>query len=167
MQRFLVLFLCCSYAVLSAQSYEEDYFNGLKLMEKEKYNDAIATFSTVIEKNKDFDDAYLKRGICYYLLQDDAQALNNFEKAIEINNDNAAAFYNSGLIYKEQSRYNKALGALSKAIAIDPELKYAWYNRALVKLRLSDFHSACIDLAKAADLGVSNAREIIKYTCKN
>ncbi len=166
MKRFTLLLFCCSCTLLAAQNYQADYIHGLKLMEKEKYNDAIAVFSSVISKNKTFDDAYLKRGVCYYLLQDDAQAISNFDQALKINKTNAAALYNRGLIFKEKGAYKKAISDFSKALEIEPDLKYAWFNRALVKLRLSDFQSACLDLAKAADLGVSEAKEIIKYTCR-
>jgi hypothetical protein len=54
----------------------------------------------------------------------------------------------------------------SNAIKINPEMKYAYYNRALIELRISDFNSGCLDLSKAADMGVENAKEIYKYTCK-
>ncbi len=167
MKKIVLLFLFSAISFTGiGQSYQDYYILGMQKLEQRKYSEAMEQFTLTIDKNAKFEEAYLKRGACYQLLNDYKKAIDDFSKVIEINPKNEYAFYNRGLAHKDLGDYNHAIQDFTESIVINPEMKFAYYNRALVKLRLSDFDNACLDLAKAADLGVENAAEIYKYTCK-
>lgn len=161
----LFLFLAIS-SHFYAQNANEFYIKGITQFDQAKFNDAIASFDKAIIQNPDFTDAYLKRGACFAILEDNGKAAKDFSKVLELDPKNMIAYYNRGLAFKKLNQLNRAIIDFSEAIKLDPYNKYAVYNRALVKLRMDDIESACEDLAKAADLGIENAAEIIKYTCK-
>ena len=167
MFRILFFVLLFSFInIVSAQTAEEFYIKGIQKMDEHKYTEAIVEFTNAINKNNKFSEAYLKKGTCLEILGDNEKALADFDKVIDLNPDNSIAHYNRGLINKEMNNYEEAINDFSSAIALNTSLKYAFFNRALCKLRLDDYENACDDLSKAADLGVENAAEIYKYTCK-
>jgi tetratricopeptide (TPR) repeat protein len=168
MKKIIIIALLIGYSISSySQDARDFYINGINNIDQKKYNDAIADFTRAIEQVPKFEEAYLKRGACYEILQDNGSAVADFTKVLEINPKNAVAYYNRGLAYKDLNELNHSIVDFSKALELDPTNKYAVYNRALVKLQLDQVEDACVDLARAADMGIEHAAEIIKYTCKH
>lgn len=161
---FSLLFAQSFYTI--AQSYQEYYIQGVQKMDERKYNEAINKFTKAININSSFEEAYLKRGACFVILNDNKKAITDFSFVIKINPKNPFAHFNRGMVKKELNDYKNAIIDFSSAIALNSTLKFAYYNRALCKLGLDDIENACLDLSKAADLGVENASEIYLYTCK-
>jgi len=56
--------------LVSAQTAEEYYSNGMVKFEQQEYNLAITEFTKAIELNKNYAEAFCKRGITKHELQD-------------------------------------------------------------------------------------------------
>lgn len=124
----LLFFWWISFA-LAGQEYQDYYIRGVENMNQKKYNEAIEEFTSCIEKNLDFEKAYLNRGICLQLLSDTKNEIKDFNKVIKLNSANDVAFYNRGLARKEEADYKKAIRDFTIALRLNPNLKYAYYNR--------------------------------------
>ena len=61
---------------------EINYYNGLNMIEKACYNDAIKNFSYIIINGHKYTIRYCEalyyRGLCYYLINDTSSAFNDF-----------------------------------------------------------------------------------------
>jgi tetratricopeptide (TPR) repeat protein len=168
MKKSAVLIVLFLFSVVSnGQTIQDHYQSGVSKIENKQYNDAIDELSLALEENPRFEEAYLKRAACYVILEDNWKAVEDLNSALGINPRNSVAYYNRGLAYKKLNQLLKSVEDFTMALELDPFNKYAVYNRALVKLRLDDINNACLDLARAADMGVENAAELLKYSCKN
>lgn len=152
--------------ISNSQTANEHYINGVKNFEKQEFVDAIQDFSLALKGNPEFQEALFKRGVCYELMEDYKNAIKDFTTILKLDPNNIQALFNRGLAFREIGQYNKAIADFAEVIKSDPKNKLAYYNRALSKLLIDDIESACVDLSKAADLGVERAAEIYKYTCK-
>ena len=166
MKTTLIFILCFVSVSVFAQNIPENYNEGMKNLKEKNYSSAILYFSKAIKEDEKFEKAYLNRGICYEFLMDHEKAITDFNMVLLLNSKNALAYYNRGLIFKNTNQLNMAIEDFTNAFHLDSTNKFAIYNRALVKLQMGDFDTACVDLAIAADMGIKNAVEIIKYTCK-
>lgn len=160
------LFIICSISLFS-QTHQDYYISGIHNMDNGKYVDAIKDFSSALDKNQKFEEAYLKRGSCYEVLNDYKNALFDYSKAIKLDPNNDLALFNRGILRERIRNYETAVQDFTAIIDLKTKLlPLAYYNRALSKLSMNDVENACVDLSKAADLGVKNASEIFIYTCQ-
>jgi tetratricopeptide (TPR) repeat protein len=149
-----------------SQNSNKHYIKGVSNFESGKYNDAIEEFTIELNTNPQFKEALFKRGICFILLKDYNQAIKDLSKVIVLDSNNVNAYYNRGLAYKNINEKNKAILDFTETIRILPVYKLAYFNRAVIELSQDNFQAACLDLSKASDLGMEDAEEIIKYSCK-
>lgn len=90
--------------------------------------------------------AYLKRGIGYLNLNDNANALANFDQAIRQNPQNRDAYANRGLVYFALRDDVRALGDLDQALRMNPQNAQVRTIRGFVNLRQNRFTDALADL---------------------
>jgi tetratricopeptide (TPR) repeat protein len=57
------------------------YEEGCKLTRAGKLSEAVAAFTEAIDRNTGFAEAFLKRGVCYYLLGSSRLAAHDLEAA--------------------------------------------------------------------------------------
>ena len=133
------------------------------------YAGAIKDYTKVIEIEPKMAAAYFNRGVARSGLKD-TSAIADWIKAIEINpkfkwsvilNNNC-----SNQIADYHKDYSGAIADFDKAIGINPNYAEAYYRRGLAKVESSQNKSGCLDLCKAAELGLLSAYEQIKKYCK-
>ena len=95
------------------------HFNRAALAtEQQKYDQAIADYSKIIEIGPPIPEAYAYRGLMYKYLGKFAQALDDYAKAIEINPNYAIAYYYRGYYYEEHNDRVKAYTDLKHALEL-------------------------------------------------
>ncbi len=57
------------------------YRTGVNYLEQQKYQDAIDSFNTVLEKNQEYPKVYTQIGIAHYKTEMYAQAISELETA--------------------------------------------------------------------------------------
>ena len=158
--------------------YLEAYIHqGNSAFFSKKYEDAIATYTKVIESKEN----------CIYNIAPDNRDGNNHQpgvydtiimecgKTIEINqttmgntmvkqsgriieiNQAAAAYYNRALAYRELGKYDKAITDFNIAIEYSPENAVAYYSRALAYEKLGKYDKAITDFNIAIKYDPENA----------
>ncbi|MBW4649383.1 MAG: DnaJ domain-containing protein [Kastovskya adunca ATA6-11-RM4] len=147
------------------------YVLGVEKALNRNYEGAIADYTTAIELNPGFVEAYMKRLASRYKVSDDRGVLEDCNLALQINPNLAEAHY-----YRGRSRYRlgytqAAIEAYNQAIATEADYAQAHYHRGLAHHDLSDRAAATGDLKKAAALfrkqGDLAGHKLARDTLKN
>jgi len=114
-----------------------------------QYGRAIADYTTAIQLQPDYAEAYNDRGFAYYLKGDVERAIADYTRAIELRPDYPKAYNSRGVAYMAHGYgASKSVPDFDRAIALKPDFRYAYINRANARLpwhpwlALRDFHRA-------------------------
>jgi tetratricopeptide (TPR) repeat protein len=122
---------------------------GDELSAAKDFEKAIEYYNMAISINGNHAKALLSRGISYYKLGLNEEALadinSSISKAIAIEEQGASAFYFQGVIYSESKEYDKALDSLNKSIALKPEQAHALNSRGVAFLKKGLYGEAIDD----------------------
>lgn len=99
------------------------YRTGLEEMSAGRLDDAIATFSRIIEQKPDFAEGWNKRATLYFLAGDLAKSLADCDEVIKRNPYHFGALAGYAQIYIRLERYDRALDYARRALAINPNLE--------------------------------------------
>ena len=119
------------------------------------WENGIALFTDVIDKNPNMFHGYWIRGSAYSNKKDYKSAISDFDNALQHNPPNAAEILNNlgNAEYNvNPPEYKNALIHLDNAIKINPKLAEAYSNRGNVKDNMNDQKGALEDLNKALQL---------------
>jgi tetratricopeptide (TPR) repeat protein len=114
--RFIIIFFTvCSFCACNfgANKANEE---AQKLIDMERFSDALVYLSEAIEKYPNNSDLFYKRGFCYQRENDYEKALFNFTNCIKIDNKNANGYYGLASFYHDIREYDLARNNYNKAI---------------------------------------------------
>lgn len=106
-------------------------------------------------------EIYKNRGNAYYQKKQYTQAVNEFTKAIEVNHDYLEAYYNRGIAYYDLNLYYKAIVDFDMVLMLNPDVREAYFSRGLAYSKVNKLKLALVDVKKAADMGDSDARQML------
>lgn len=154
-----------------AIEYNPDYaklYNnrGVAYHANEMTGKAIGDYTRAIELDTSYADAYLNRGVSYLKKELYDSSLKDFSKAIELKQDYYEAYYNRGVAYFQDSLLDNAIADYSQALALRPDYVQAYYNRGVAYLQKKENEKACTDFKKAAELGLTLAKDVAAKVCK-
>ncbi len=86
-----------------------------------KHIKAIDDFSMAIRYNRQFADAFFRRGNTYRAVRNYRDALRNYNQAIRLDPQNADVYYNTACTYSLLNDPDKALFNLKLALEIKQE----------------------------------------------
>ena len=129
------------------------FFNrAYRYAEEGEYQEAIADYSTAIEREPDFVEAYNNRGVAYANLGDNRAAIEEYNKAIKRRPNFTEAYNNRGNAYHHLGNHKAAIEDYNKAIDLKPDYAEAYNNRAVAFADLGNHKAAIEDYNKAIDL---------------
>lgn len=109
------------------ETWQDQYDLGMKYLEEEKYEEAIAAFTASIEKEAKQPDSYLARGGAYILSGENPEnlsaALADYEQAVELDEACVQAYLGLADVYIRQREYEKALEILREGFGKTGEEK--------------------------------------------
>jgi len=127
--------------------------------DKDPFDKAIADFSTAIELQPDFSDAYVKRARARLerlggVDLGGEQSIADCTKAIELDPGNAEAYYTRGLTYQFYNAIEKeSIADFTQAIEIDPRHARAYCRRGLAyRSNGSSLEEEILDYTKAIEI---------------
>ncbi len=131
-------------AAKSSQKTEQSTNNAHALLvkadaelEKRDYQNAIALLDEAIQNNRNFRDAYEKRGWAKSRLGEYEQAIIDFNRALELG-ANKTIYNKSGWAKYKLGWYEEAIADFDQALLIDPNYSEAKDNRKWVLKKMSD-----------------------------
>ena len=98
------------------------YRTGVDQMESGDLQQAIATFSRVIERKPDFAEGWNKRATLYFLVGDLRRSLVDCDEVMKRNPNHFGALSGYVQIYVRLEYYERALDYARRALAINPNL---------------------------------------------
>ena len=101
-------------------SIENEFKKGLELMEKNKLNESIDLFTTVIEKNPYFAEAWNKRATVYFLIGDFQSSIFDINQTLILEPRHFGAMDGLALIFIYLNEYEKAVDVYNKMLKIFP-----------------------------------------------
>src|SRR5690606_36520069 len=138
---FIIAVLTINISVLG-QSYFKDYRNGEQFFAEQKYNEAIESFTNVINAKNDHDRAYNYRGLCYLNTEAFDKAAADFKKALEIKEKTEEYHLNFGKALSQLQKYDEAIAAFDIAIDRDKKLVGAYQEKTLAQMKAKRFMDA-------------------------
>jgi len=121
---------------LYGQNAKKSFKTGEDFYKAGNFKDAISQFSSAIELNPNYNEAYYMRGVSYEMIKDFQKASEDFKRAIVFDPKNEELFYHLGKAYYELKQYNEALPALNKATVISKRYLPAYQEKILVLMAL-------------------------------
>jgi superkiller protein 3 len=93
---------------------------GLKLMEAQKYEEAIEEFKKALEKDPEQTNVLANMADCYSRMDKNEEALDLYKKAIAISPNEAALHTNLGVVLSRMGKTAESQEAFKKAAALNP-----------------------------------------------
>ena len=117
-------------AVKAQESLNTLIFRGNRSFDKQKYGEAISTFSEAVKKNEKDFGAHYNLGNSLYKIKKYDEAIAEYQKAQKNTNnkdEKAASYYNEGNAHLQNGDGEKAVNAYKNALKYDPD------NEAILK----------------------------------
>ncbi len=128
------------------------------------FEQATLNYTTAIDLNPDYTDAYNNRGLIYNEQGKYDLALADYNTAIDLNPDYTTAYVLRGNTYYEQGEYDLALADCNTAIDLNPDDARIYILRGLTYNEQGEYDLAIQDLERYLELEPnSDQREAILY----
>jgi tetratricopeptide (TPR) repeat protein len=145
-----------------AQSLEQAYQQGVKLLEAGATADALDIFNEIISISSAHKMAWYQQGICLFRLGKYDQALESANKTLLLDSQFTFGWNLKGNILEALSRPDEALACYNIALDIDPWLKAVWLNRGILHNKQGDYIDAEGDIKKAVSLGEGSVQAYLE-----
>ncbi len=130
-----------------AHFYRGDGYYG-----QEKYDTAIAEYSTAIAYDPKDKESYYSRGSAYHLKKNLDRAMQEYSAAIKLDAEYQAPLNERGTIYLQRKQWDAALADFQRSAKIDPESANMLFGRGIAQIRLGKESEGKADIAKAISL---------------
>jgi len=116
------------------------YQRGVQQMQASEWNEALATFSAIIERKPAFAEGWNKRATIYYLLGEYELSLKDCDEVLKRNRNHFGALSGYGQIYLNQGEFERAMTYFERALKVNPNLPNAaavirWLEQRLDEMR--------------------------------
>jgi tetratricopeptide (TPR) repeat protein len=135
-----------TYATVKAAT---QFRRGVCLRMMGKLGDAVKALTEAIATNPDLAEAYFRRGICFYHLNENDLALADFEKASALAYQDPRSRLWEGFTQAKLGNYYEAVRAYGQAIAESDRYTPAYVNRGLAYMMVGDYTKALNDFNDA------------------
>jgi tetratricopeptide (TPR) repeat protein len=98
------------------------YQRGLQEMEAAQLREAVATFSSIIQKKPAFAEAWNKRATLYFMMGEWALSLKDCDEVMQRNPNHFGALSGYGQIYMNLGDFANAITYFERALTVNPNL---------------------------------------------
>ncbi|MBW8004494.1 MAG: tetratricopeptide repeat protein [candidate division NC10 bacterium] len=109
---------------------------GIHALDQSAWAEAVAQFTTVIERAPEFAEGYNKRATTYYVMGEYAQAIADCEATVARNPYHFGALSGAAQCYLALGRLEKARDLFRRALAVNPNMPGVEQNLAGVERSL-------------------------------
>lgn len=88
-----------------------------------RWDDAVTTFTRIIERDPDFAEGWNKRATAYYLKGDYQKSLADCDEVIKRNPLHYGALSGYGMIYTQLDQPERAIQYFERALAVNPNME--------------------------------------------
>ena len=121
------------YQTAYSQTDEESLMEkGIDAILDSQFEDAIAYFDKILEKDPQNTQALTNKGVALGNLGKSSEAISLFDKVLEIDPNNLDALNNKGAALVALEKYDEALLYFDRILAIDPENQSAKISKKII-----------------------------------
>lgn len=142
---------------MGADLYLIHYFTGEQFFKAGNYDNAVAEYTTSINKNSGFADAFISRGNVWLRRKEYGRAIEDFSYAIRLDSNRAEIFNYRGFARAERGEYTQAIEDFSRAISINPNYVDALINRSHCYYHTGNYDKVIEDCTRIINLEPDNA----------
>jgi tetratricopeptide (TPR) repeat protein len=113
---------------------------------------AVGSLTEAINENPELAEAYFRRGICWFELDEADLAVRDFERSQNIQYQNPRYYLWEGLAEAKKGDYYKAIASYNEAIALSNRYVDAFLNRAHAFMKLGEYQQAIADFNQCISL---------------
>jgi tetratricopeptide (TPR) repeat protein len=95
---------------------------GVRLMEQQRYPEAVEVFDQIISRAPKFPEGYNKRATVFYLMQEFEKSIEDIHRTLEMNPVHFGALSGMGLCYLGLDEPRQALQWFERAIDVNPNM---------------------------------------------
>lgn len=150
---------------ISPTDWRSSYCRAFCKFAKSDFLGATVDYSNAIAINNTIFQAYEGRAAAKMQLKDYQSAKEDYDYAIMLKPTYIKAYYGRAITQYHLGNFETAINDFNSVIVKEPENAYAYYFRALCKKNLNQISSSCMDMQKAASLGVEDAKQEMKNYC--
>src|SRR5215813_1892648 len=125
---------------------------GVAKFGKGYLDDAIADFTSALNQNPKFVDAFKNRGLAYKMQGTSDKAIGDFNQAIRLNGNSPELYNLRGAALVDKQEFNRAIADFEKAISLNQKYRNAFVNRGLAFLFTRQLSRAVADFDMAVRL---------------
>ena len=152
---------------MNEQDADKLYFEGIKLFEQTKYDEAITCFNQILEENSESDDVLIARAVVFKAMKRLQDALEDCDHAIDLiskDNNNISLttdeyceyFCTRGKIKSDLQQYEAAIADFETALEENSDCVDALHARGLAYVHLEEYEAAIFDFDEALNIGGDN-----------
>jgi OmpA-OmpF porin, OOP family len=170
----LLLFLFVSFAGFAQSELSTKSKKAIELFTmadnfrvRGQFEEALNLLDQALDKDKNFVEAYYRRGLTYFSMKQYAKALENYEQGLRLTTDirkQKVFWFDLGELYLLTGEYEKAMKALSAFINNETQNKVK-YDRATLLFKSAEFalKSKSNSLFKRRQLSDTVNRFVMQY----
>lgn len=148
------------------------FYKAVAETELERFDDAEATFSTLLRQYPRFEEGFAARGRYNAMRGDTVAALEDIDRSLELSKSLINSYLMRAEIEWKRREWEKAIGDMDEAIRLRPEQPGLYVNRAFLRYNNDDFFGAMSDYNYALELDPSDAaalfnRALLRYEVKD
>jgi len=144
----------------AAKQATRHFYEGLQFNNEHKFEQAINSLTKAIRIYPSFQEAFVARGIIYYVLGMHPEAMRDFEEGIRLGlrsqdiktYTTTTAHTMKGRIYIAFAEYENAIESFNNALGIFPFLADAFNGRSTAHFRLGKMAEALADISVAINI---------------
>ena len=125
---------------------------GVAKFAKGYLDDAIADFTSALNRNPNFVDALKNRGLAYKMQGASDKAIDDFNKAIRLSGNSPELYNLRGAALLDKLEFNRAIADFEKAIKLNQNYRNAFINRGLAFVFTRQLSRAIADFDRAVHL---------------
>ena len=125
---------------------------GVAKFGKGYLDDAIADFTSALNRNPNFVDALKNRGLAYKMQGASDKAIDDFNKAIRLSGNSPELYNLRGAALLDKLEFNRAIADFEKAIKLNRNYRNAFVNRGLAFVFTRQLSRAIADFDRAVHL---------------
>lgn len=128
--------LCILLLIYSCNEESPPFANAKILIQNKDYKGAIEILTKIIEKQPNFDSAYIERAYAHMMLGNIQNSLNDYEDVMSNPSFKISALDGRAFLNFNIGNYQKAIDDYSKIIKLDKNNYEAYNNRGVAKTQL-------------------------------
>ena len=136
---------------------DEVYNRASEHLKNSDYKAVIADYTEAIRLQPGDSIGYWLRGLAYWHLNQNDNAINDLNEAIDLNPNFPPAYCSRGKAYRDLGRYDKAISDYNQAIRLKPDFAEAYSNRGNTYYALKQYEKAVEDYTEAMRLQPDDA----------